>query len=299
MEDAGGQHRVRTPVPDGGHEVGGRGGPARRDHRDRDALADRVEQLRVEARPGAVTIDRGHQQLPGAELDRAQGPGDRVQAHRLAPALHDHLEARGQRRVAGRHAPGIDGHHDRLAAETCRASGHEPRIGHGTGVETDLVGTGPEDVPHVVDAPDAAAHRERDEGAARGALHDVEERAPALWRGGDVEEDNLVSALAGVAFGKVRRVSLVDQIDEVGALHDAPVGDVQAGDHAATQHQARLARRTTLATSLSPLAPERSGWNWTPRRRPRATAETNRDPWSVSPRITARPASPAGTPTYE
>ena len=54
----------------------------------------------------------------------------------------------------------------------------------------------------------------------------------------DVEEDQLVGALARVALGELGRIALVDEVDEAGALHDAAVGDVEAGDDPAAQHQA-------------------------------------------------------------
>ena len=43
------------------------------------------------------------------------------------------------------------------------------------------------------------------------------------------------------------------------------------------------------------MIPERSGWNWTPSSRPRETAETKRDPCSVSARtVLSRPLAVGG-----
>ena len=58
--------------------------------------------------------------------------------------------------------------------------------------------------------PDAAADGQRHERAARRPLDDVEERPAALGRGGDVEEHELVGALARVALRELGRVALVD-----------------------------------------------------------------------------------------
>ena len=44
---------------------------------------------------------------------------------------------------------------------------------------------------------------------------------------------------------------------------------------------------TKFASRRRPSSPLRSGWNWTPSRLPRATAETKRPPCSVSARITS------------
>src|SRR6185369_9558015 len=97
-------------------------------------------------------------------------------------------------------------------------------------------------------------------------LDDVQER-PAAFRGGrDVEEDELVGALAGIPFRELRRVARIDEVQGPGALDDAAMGDVEAGNHASPQHQAavpaaaRAASATTFATSRSPFVPDRSGW---------------------------------------
>ena len=79
--------------------------------------------------------------------------------------------------------------------------------------------------------------------------------------------------VAGIALGELGRIAGVDKVDEPGALDDAAVGHVEARDDAPAEHQP--ASPTTLAISRRPSSPDRSGWNWTPSRRPRATAETN------------------------
>ena len=74
--------------------------------------------------------------------------------------------------------------------------------------------------------------------------------AAALGRGGDVEEHELVGALAGVPLGELGRVALVDEVDEAGALDDAAVRDVEARDHAAAEHQAAARARAASADDV-------------------------------------------------
>ena len=274
---------------------------------------DRPQQLGVEARSGPVAVDRGDQQLAGAELDRAFGPGDDVEPGRLAAALDDDLPRRvawGRRRPPRHGAPDppgrgarrdgqrVDRDDDRLAPEACRAAADERRIGDRGGVERDLVGAGPEHVAHLRDGPHAAADGQRDERAAGRALDDVEERGAALRGGRDVEEDELVGALGRVALGELGRIPLIDEVDEARALDDATVGDVETRDDPAAQHQAARTSSTKLASRRSPSAPLRSGWNWTPTRASRAIADTNGAPWSVVAR-TSSSASRPGSPAYE
>ena len=63
------------------------------------------------------------------------------------------------------------------------------------------------------------------------AAGELDDRVALLVAGGDVEEHQLVGALGVVARGQLHGVARVAEADEVHALHDAPVVDVQARDH--------------------------------------------------------------------
>ena len=215
----------------------------------------------VEAGARPVAVDRGHEQLAGAEVDRPLRPGDGVEAGRLAATLDDDLPG-GVAPSAGRRRASM--------ATTTAWRPNRPRSGRSSaGSATAAV------LSETLSAParstsrisstraHAATDRQRDERAARGPLDDVEERAAPFRRRGDVEEHELVGAFAGVALGELRRIALVDEVDEADALDDATVGDVEAGDDAAAQHQAaaparasavadRRARPTKLASSRRP-----------------------------------------------
>src|SRR6185369_17033288 len=147
-----------------------------------------------------------------------------------------------------------------------------------------------------------------------------EQRSARLDARRDVEEHELVGALGRVAGGELGRIALVDQVDEAGALDDAPGCDVEARDDTATEHaqfpplvppaptgeysaprpaDSAAAQRTKFASTRRPSPPDRSGWNWTPRTFSRSIADTNGLPWRVSARTAASPASPSGRPAYE
>ena len=64
----------------------------------------------------------------------------------------------------------------------------------------------------------------------------VQDQVAAVAGGGDVEEGDLVGALAVVAARDLDRVAGVAQLGEIDALDDAAVGDVQAGDDAFGEH---------------------------------------------------------------
>ena len=178
----------------------------------------------------------------------------------------------------GRQAPGVDRADDRLAPESAGTGREKLGLGHGGGVERHLVGSGTQDVAHFVDGAHAAADSERHECPARRSPDDIEDRAPSLAGGRYVEEDDLVCALAGVAFGQLGRIALVGEVDESGSLHDAAVGDVEAGNHATGEHHgtssarappppvavASATSRRKLTRSRWPTSADFSGWNCSP-----------------------------------
>jgi hypothetical protein len=61
--------------------------------------------------------------------------------------------------------------------------------------------------------------------------------------GGNVEQDDFVGALLGVAMSERGRVTGVDKVEELDAFDDAPVADVEAGYDAAGEQGGRLLLR--------------------------------------------------------
>ncbi len=93
-----------------------------------------------------------------------------------------------------------------------------------------------QDAARIRHRADAAAHGQRDEDLARGARHHVRHDLAGVAGGGDIEEDQLVGAVAVVAVGQFHRVARIAQVDEVDALDHAPAGDVETGNDAFGQH---------------------------------------------------------------
>ena len=103
--------------------------------------------------------------------------------------------------------------------------------------------------------------------------------------GGDVQEDDLVRALDGVALRQLGGIALVGEIDELRSLDDAAVGDVEAGDYSTGKHHATSEAGAPPATTRGaaarapgpaatsarklpssrwPAAADFSGWNCRP-----------------------------------
>ena len=178
---------------------------------------------------------------PSSTARTAQSIG--VEPRRLPAALDDDLEPDGS--VASTATPpGVDGDDHGLAAEPRRARGHQRRIGDRRACSGDLVRAGPQDVAHLVDAPDAAADRQRDERPPRRPLDDVEERADRPSGAAVMSRNTISSAPSrGVPLGELGGIALVDEVDEAGALDHAAVRDVEAGDDAARGASGRATAR--------------------------------------------------------
>ena len=254
------------------------------------ARRHRARQLAVEPFARAVAIDRGQQNLARAALRRFARPVDGITRR------SDRAAARVDREPVA-HALGVDGDDHRLAAVARGEPRDERGIAQRRGVQADLVGARVDGRGRVVFGADAAADAERQEDLARDGTNGLSPRLPRLERGGDVEDDDLVDALAVVARGKRRRIAGVAQALEVDALDDLAVAHVETGDDAFRQHVSVVPSRTAsqLSRMRRPTSPDFSGWNCTPAIRPRSTAAANGHPVSSSP---PPPPRPTGA-TYE
>ena len=96
----------------------------------------------------------------------------------------------------------------------------------------DLVGTALQDPVKVLQGSDAAAHCQWNEDLGCHAAEDVREEVPALSRGGDVIEHQLVSPGIVVEPSHLHRVCQVPESPKVDALHHPAVPDVETWDNA-------------------------------------------------------------------
>ena len=126
----------------------------------------------------------------------------------------------------------VDRQHDGLRAEFVAQFGDQLGTPHGRGVDGHLVGAREQDAARIGHGADAAADGQRDEDLARGAGHHVRHDLARVARGGDVEKDQFVGAVAVVALGQFDGVARIAQVDEVDALDHAAAGDVEAGNDA-------------------------------------------------------------------
>ena len=89
----------------------------------------------------------------------------------------------------------------------------------------------------------------------RDALDHVVEQAARLDARADVEERELVGALLVVAARDLDRIAGVAQVDEVDALDDPALGDVEAGNDALGEHLSPRLAPARLLRSLKSSVP--------------------------------------------
>ena len=158
---------------------------------------------------------------------------------------------------AGARLLGVDRHHDALAAEFSRRLADDFAVGDGGGHDRDFVGAGEKQRADVVERAHAAADRERHEAGFRRALDDIEDDRAVLVARGDVEKAQFVGAGRVIGDRALDRIAGIAQIDEMHALDDAAVLDVEAGNDAAFKHRRRSRRRRFLSCQSFRLSNQR------------------------------------------
>ena len=153
--------------------------------------------------------------------------------------------------MSGVAATRVDGDDQVRRPELLGRLSHEIRTDDGRGVDRDLVRAGAKQSANVCYRSHATTDRERNRESVCRARDQVEHRRSVLVRRVDVEQAELVRSLRIVSRAHLDRIPGVDQVDELHALHDAPVAHVETGNDSLGQH----ARSLAIASSTR-IAPE-------------------------------------------
>ena len=97
----------------------------------------------------------------------------------------------------------------------------------------------------------AAADGEGHKDLFRDVPHRLQDRIPPLMRGGDIQETQLIRALVVIDLRLLHRVTGVNNINEIHALHNAAIVNIQAGDDTGFEHP------RTLTDQPSEIKPQR------------------------------------------
>ena len=223
---------------------------------------------------GSITVDRGEQDLSGAPVGRLTRPFHGISVGALLPTADVDLESVV---LAFR----VDRDDDRLTAVSSGQCRDQLGVRECGGVDADLVGARLDSRVRVVFFPDTAADTQRQKDFAGYGLNGFGERLPLFDRGSDVENHDLVDALAVVAPRQCGRVTGVSEALEVDALDDRPVTHIETRDDAFGQAHETFRRK--FRRMRRPTSDDFSGWNWTPPIWSRSTAAANSTPYRVAP----------------
>ena len=144
---------------------------------------------------------------------------------------------------------GVDGYHNRLAAESTRSTRDKRWVVHSRRIKRDLVGTSGNHTAHANDVTKTPADGKGDGHLARRATCEFLGCCTVIARGGDIEENNLVGTLGIVERGQLDGVAGIAQVDEVDALHNAAVFHIHAGNDTFCKHIGYPFAQTERASS--------------------------------------------------
>src|SRR5262245_18581261 len=228
MEDRSGERRARFAFGEGVEKVFETPRAARSDDGNVYRFGDGARQLQIITIFVSIAIHAGQQNLSRPQLRRPPRPFERVNARRGAPAVQVDLPAL-RRSVA---AFGVNGDDDTLRPESLGAFADQIWILHGGGVDRDFIRPGLQNRAYIVNRANAAPDRERDEDAVGHAANHVGHDLAPVGRGGDVQKDQLVGALAVAARALFDRVPCVNQVDETDPFDHATAVNVQTWNDA-------------------------------------------------------------------
>src|ERR1019366_2392457 len=119
------------------------------------------------------------------------------------------------------------------SATNCVNSQSKPALVPSRSIEVSMISPAPQ-------AAASSADRERNKQAARRAGDHIDHRAALIAGGRNIQQNDLVRAIAGVSGGTFRRVAGVAQINKLHALHDPAVVHIETGNDALGQHVLNL-----------------------------------------------------------
>jgi hypothetical protein len=205
-------------------------------------VGHRADELAVEARPGAVTVDVVHQDLPDPEsVDCAYGRGE-VVGHDSAAVVRGDLVVATQARTTR-----VDDADDALrAVPDHRLTDHRRVVEQERGHRY-LLDPHVEETVEVLDRTDPAAVADWHEALGNRLLDEVDLQRLPLGGGIDVEEEQLVDRHLVVDAGRVDGVADVAALGEPFGLDQARARDEERRYDASSQHRRQTSAKARMS----------------------------------------------------
>jgi hypothetical protein len=131
---------------------------------------------------------------------------------------------------------GVNGHDNTLAAKHFSGFPHKVWPTYGGSIDRDFIGPSPEEVANFVGAVNPSANCQWHKDTLRRAVDHINDDLALFMRGGNVEEDEFISALPVIELGCLYRIAGITQVEEVDALHNPTIFDIKTGNDTFGEH---------------------------------------------------------------
>jgi hypothetical protein len=145
---------------------------------------------------------------------------------------------------------GVDRYNNTLSTKSLGSGRDKIGIVNCSRIDTHLIGSGHEHLPHIFDLTNSTADRDWHKTAFRCFTDDVDHSLTLIRGCRYVEKDEFIGSLAIVFDRTIDRITGVSKIYKICAFHDTTVGYVETGDDSLGQHGATIAVALQLSSGL-------------------------------------------------
>lgn len=126
---------------------------------------------------------------------------------------------------------GVDCNHDALGSESSGRILNQLWILHRRRIDADFVGAGIEQTAHIAHFAHATANRQGNKNLRGHLLDYVKQQTSIVGACSDIQKGDFIGALLIVFPRNFDRIPSVSQGDEIDALHDTSISDIEAGNN--------------------------------------------------------------------
>ena len=233
---------------------------ARSDHRYVHCFGYRRGDLEIVTVLRAVGVHAGQYDFAGAAVHHLLRPFKGLEARRTAASVGVDLE---NRPAVTLHPLGVYVDHRGTPAEPASSLTDDVRVFDCGRVDAYLLGTGLDQLCHILDRADSAAYRKRHEALLSHLPDNIEHDLSVFVACGYVQKDQLVGTRFVIPAGNLHRVARVAQLNEIHALNYATGLDIKTRYDSVCKQDSYCNRNSHAATRMvrEPVRLPRGLWS--------------------------------------